>query len=71
MSDEFYQHAQNIWEKFNIKNLGEYHDLHLKTDVLLLADVFEAFRNVCQNTNSYGLNPVHYYTAPSRAWMQY
>ena len=51
-----------------MKNLGEYHDLYLKTDVLLLADVFETFITVCHNKNSYGLDPAHYYTAMGLAW---
>ena len=42
--------------------------MYLKTDVLLLTVVFETFRTVCQNKNSYGLDPVHYYTAPGLAW---
>ena len=49
-----------------IKNLGEYHDLYLQTDVLQLADVFENFRTMC--LNYYGLDPCHYYTLPNYAW---
>ena len=62
VSDEDYNHAQRIWKEFGIKNLGEYHDLYLKSDVLLLADVFEEFRNVC--LENYSLDPAWYYTSP-------
>ena len=47
VSDKEYQRANDIWNIFNIKNLREYHDLYLKTDVLLLCDVFEKIINVC------------------------
>ena len=46
--------------------LGEYHDLYLRTDVILLANVFEMFRRVC--LRNYGLDPAHFYTAPGLAW---
>ena len=49
-----------------IRNLGEYHDLYLKTDVLLLADVFEEFRNIC--LENYNLDPAWYYTSPGLSW---
>jgi len=46
--------------------MGDYHDLYVATDVLLLADVFENFRKVCQD--KYGLDPAHYYSAPGLSW---
>ena len=66
ITDKEYKHAQDIWEKFGINNLGEYHDLYLKTDVLLLADVFEEFRNIC--LENYNLDPAWYYTSPGLSW---
>ena len=44
ITDEDYAHAQKVWCALNIKNLGEYHDLHVQSDIALLADVFESFR---------------------------
>ncbi|XP_072388457.1 uncharacterized protein [Diabrotica undecimpunctata] len=66
ISEEKYAHAQNVWQKFNCKNLGEYSDLYLKTDILLLADVFEQFRQKCRDT--YKLDPAWYYTMPGYTW---
>ena len=66
VGDIEYDHARNVWRKFGIRNMGEYHDLYLKTDTILLANVFESFRNVCME--NYGLDPAHFYTAPGLVW---
>ncbi|XP_071055733.1 uncharacterized protein [Onthophagus taurus] len=66
ISDEQYSHAQCVWKEFNCQNLKQYSDLYLKTDVLLLTDVFEKFRQVCFKT--YDLDPAHCYTAPGLFW---
>ena len=66
ISEEDYQHAQNVWETFKMKTMRDYHDLYLKSDVLLLSDVFENFRDVC--LDNYHLDPAFYYTAPGLAW---
>ena len=66
ITEEDYQHAQNVWETFNMKTMRDYHDLYLKSDVLLLSDVFENFRDVC--LDNYRLDPIFYYTAPGLAW---
>lgn len=66
ISDDDYEHAQMIWKSFRIRNMREYSELYLKTDVLLLADVFENFRSSCLEI--YGLDAAHYYTAPSFSW---
>lgn len=66
ISDEKYKFAKEIWKKFNIRNLGEYSDLYLKTDVLLLADVFENFRYNCYQ--NYRLDSAHYFTIASFTW---
>ena len=66
ISEEDYQCAQKVWEEFGIRNLGDYHDLYLRTDVVLLANVYEAFRDTC--LRHYSLDPVHFYTSPGLAW---
>ena len=59
-------HANNVFKKFNLNNLGEYHDLYVRSDTLLLADVFENFRNVCMK--NYELDPAHFVSFPGLAW---
>ena len=44
ITDEDYAHAQKVWNTFNIKNFGEYHDLYVQSDTTLLADVFDNLR---------------------------
>ena len=66
ISDEDYKHAQNVWNTFDLKNMGGYHDLYLKSDILLLADVFENFRKTC--LEYYKLDPCHYFTSPGLSW---
>jgi hypothetical protein len=66
ISEEDYNHAQQVWESFDVENLGQYHDLYMVTDTLLLADVFENFRKLC--LEYYDLDPAHFYTAPGLAW---
>ena len=61
-SVEDYEHAQLVWKTFGLRNMQEYHDLYLLTDVLLLADVFESFREF--SLKNYHLDPAHYYTSP-------
>ena len=66
ISDTDYKHASNVFENFNLNNLGDYHDLYARSDTLLLADIFENFRNAC--LNSYELDPTHFVSLPGLAW---
>ena len=66
ISDVDYAHAQKVWEGFEIKHYGEYHDLYVQSNSLLLADVFENFRNMCLEI--YELDLVYFVSAPRLAW---
>lgn len=66
ISEVDYARAEEVWQTFQCSTLGEYSDLYLTSDVLLLADIFENFRNVCLDT--YKLDPAQYITAPSLSW---
>ena len=66
ITDVDYRQAKRVFKEFNIKNLGEYHDLHVQSDTLLLADIFENFRNKC--IKIYELDPAHFLSAPRLAW---
>ena len=61
-----YRHGNNVFKRFKLKNLGEYHDLYVQSDTLLLADVFENFRNTCIKV--YKLDPAHFLSLPGLTW---
>ena len=63
---EDYMVSERIWDKFKMKNMGDYHDHYLKKDVLLLADVFEKFIDIC--LKYYELDPCHYFSDPGLSW---
>ena len=62
ISDEYYEHALKICNEFETKNMGQYHGLHLRTNILLLAGAFEKFRNIFIEFN--GSRPRHYFSSP-------
>ena len=66
ISETDYAHANNVFKKFNINNLGEYHDLYVRSDTLLLADIFENFRQSC--LKNYELDPAHFVSLPGLSW---
>ena len=66
ISDKDYFHTQKVLDVFEIRNLGEYHDLYFQTDTSLLADIFEKFRDTC--IEIYGLDSSHFLSSPGLAW---
>ena len=65
-TDADYAHAKRVYKYFEIRNLGEYHDLYIQSDTLLLADVIENFRNMCLEI--YDLDPAKFLSAPGLVW---
>ena len=66
ITDIDYRHANSVFKEFKMKNLGDYHDLYVKSDTVLLADVFGNFRNMCIKVHE--LDPAHFLTAPGLEW---
>ena len=64
--DVDHKHAKRVFKSLNNKNLGDYQDLYLQSDTLLLADLFENFRDKC--IEIYELDPAHFLSAPGLAW---
>ena len=66
ISKKYYLHAINVWNVFKMNTMRDYHDLYLKTNVLLLNDIFEMFITTC--LEYYGLDPFHYFSSPRFSW---
>ena len=66
ITNKDYAHAQRVFEELKLKNLGNHHDLYVQSDILLLADVFENFRNKC--IEMYELDPTRFLSTPGLAW---
>ena len=66
IDDIDYRHGNNVFKRFKLKILGEYHDMYVQSDTLLLADIFENFRNTCLKV--YELDPAHFLSLPGLAW---
>ena len=66
INDIDYRHGNNVFKRFKLKNLGEYHDFYVQSDTLLLADVFENFRNTCIEV--YELDPLQFLSLLGLAW---
>ena len=66
ISDIDYRHANNVFKRFKLENLGDDHDLYVQSDTLLLADVFNNFRDMC--IKEYELDPAHFLSLPGLAW---
>ena len=69
ITDVDHSYAKRVFKSLDNKNLGDYHDLYVQSETLLLADVFEKFKNKC--IEIYELDPVHFLSAPGLAWQAY
>ena len=61
-----HKHGRNVWETYGMQNMGEYHDLYVQSDTIMLTDIFENFRNNCMKI--YELDPAHFLSAPGLTW---
>ena len=66
ISNKDYAHDQKVWDVLEINNIGEYHDLYVKSDILVLADVYKNFRAMC--LEKYELDPTYFVSAPGLPW---
>ena len=66
IAEKGYTHAHKVFEEFKLKHLGNYHDLHVQSDTLLLADVFKNFKNKC--IEIYELDPAQFLSTHGLAW---
>ena len=66
INDIDYRHGNDVFKRFKLENLRDYHDLYVQSDTLLLADVFENFRNMC--VKEYEIDPAHFLSLPGLAW---
>ena len=66
IGDKKYEHVVKVWNKFEMNTMKDYHELYLTCDVLLLADIFEKFRN--NSVNNYGLCTSYFFNAPALSW---
>ena len=68
ITDLNYRHAKRVFKSFKLKDLGQYHDLYVKSDAVQLSDVFDTFRAIC--IEIYELDPTHFLSAPGLAWQE-
>ena len=69
INDIDYRHTNNVFKRFELENLGQYHYLYVQSDTLLLADVFENFRDMC--IKEYELDPAHFLSLPGLAFQAF